>query len=124
MNKKVLVVDDSEIVLAMATEALVTKSYEVWTSLSASAADRFIYSAERPDVIIMDVMMPMLDGDKKTRILKSEVSTRDIPVLLLSSKPESELARLVAECGADGYIRKPFTYRELIDSIEAVFAEK
>ena len=123
MNKRVLVVDDSEIVLAMASEALAAKGYEVCTALSAAAADRFIYSDERPDVIIMDVMMPMQDGDKKTLMLKSEASTRDIPVLLLSSKSESELARLAAESGADGYIRKPFTFREFIESIEVISAK-
>lgn len=121
MDKRVLVVDDSIIVLTMANEALAAKGFKVSTALSASDADRFIYSAEKPDIIIMDVMMPMLDGDRKTRMLKDEASTRDIPVLLLSSKPEKELALLVAESGADGYIRKPFTFRELIDSIEAVF---
>ena len=118
-----LVVDDSEIVLAMASEALAAKGYEVSIALSASDADRFIYSDKRPELIIMDIMMPMLDGDRKTRMLKGEVSTRDIPVLLLSSKPESELAKLAAESGADGYIRKPFTFRELTASIEAVFVE-
>lgn len=121
MNKRVLVVDDSEIVLAMASEALVARGYEVSTALTASAADRVIFSDERPDIIIMDVMMPILNGDKKTRMLKDEVSTRDIPVLLLSSKPESELERLAAESGADGYIRKPFTFRELTESVEVFF---
>lgn len=121
MTKKVLVVDDSIIVLAMANEALAAKGYKVSTAVNASDADRFIYSDEMPDIIIMDVMMPMLDGDRKTRMLKDEASTRDIPVLLLSSKPEKELVLLAAESGADGYIRKPFTFRELIDSIEAVF---
>lgn len=124
MAKRVLVVDDSIIVLAMANEALAAKGYNVSTAVNASDADRFIYSDEMPDIIIMDVMMPMIDGDRKTRMLKDEASTRDIPVLLLSSKPEKELARLAAESGADGYIRKPFTFRELIDSIEAVFNNK
>lgn len=123
MNKRVLVVDDSEIVLAMASEALAAKGFEVSIASSAYDADRFIYSDKRPEIIIIDVMMPMLDGDMKTRMLKSEVSTRDIPVLLLSSKPESELAKLAAESRADGYIRKPFTFRELTESIEAVLAK-
>lgn len=124
MAKRVLVVDDSIIVLTMADEALAAKGYKVSTALNAFDADRFIYSDEIPDIIIMDVMMPMIDGDRKTRMLKDEASTRDIPVLLLSSKPEKELALLAAESGADGYIRKPFTFRELIDSIEAVFNNK
>ncbi len=120
MNKRVLVVDDSEIVLEKASEALIAKGYEVFTALSAQDSDRFIYGHSRPDVIIMDVMMPMLDGDRKARMLKSDAATSDIPVLLLSSKPEIELMQLVSESGADGFIRKPFTFKEMIEKIESV----
>lgn len=115
---KVLVVDDSEIVLEKATEALTSRGYEVSTAVSAASADAYIYGDCRPDIIILDVMMPLLDGDKKARMLKDDILTREIPVLLLSSKNEEELALLTAESGADGYIRKPFTYREMIDKIE------
>ena len=124
MNKRVLVIDDSEIVLEMASEALITKGYEVLTALSARDADRFIYGDSRPDIIIIDVMMPALDGDRKTRMLKDDSATSGIPVLLLSSKSEKELAQLVTESGADGFIRKPFTFREMIARIEAVTAKK
>ena len=122
MSKKVLVIDDSEIVLAMASEALIAKGYEVVTALSARDADRFIYCENRPDIIIIDVMMPTLDGDKKTKMLKDDSATSEIPVLLLSSKSERELAQLVTESGADGFIRKPFTFREMIERIEAATA--
>ena len=122
MSKRVLVIDDSEIVLAMASEALIAKGYEVVTALSARDADRFIYCEKRPDIIIIDVMMPTLDGDKKTKMLKDDSATNEIPVLLLSSKSERELAQLVTESGADGFIRKPFTFREMIERIEAATA--
>jgi CheY-like chemotaxis protein len=118
MKKRVLVVDDSEIVLAKAHEALTAGGYEVSTALSAAAADRYIYGDSRPEIIILDVMMPVLDGDKKAKLLKGDDLTRDIPILLLSSKNEEELARLVAESGANGFIRKPFTYREMIGAIK------
>lgn len=123
MGKRVLVVDDSEIVLEMASEALVARGYEVLTALSARDADRFIYSESRPDIIIIDVMMPALDGDKKTRLLKDDPDVSKIPVLLLSSKSEKELAQLVTESGADGYLRKPFTFREMLEKIETVTAQ-
>lgn len=122
MSYRVLVVDDSEIVLEMAREALNAKGYKVVTAVSARDADVFIYGDCRPDVIIIDVMMPSLDGDVKTKMLKDDPATKGIPVLLLSSKSEEELARLSSESGADGYIRKPFTFREMIEKIEAVTA--
>jgi DNA-binding response OmpR family regulator len=124
MSKRVLVVDDSEIVLEKASEALKPKGYEVLTALNAYSADSIIYGDKRPDVIIMDVMMPMLDGDKKTRILKDDATVCDIPVLLLSSKSDSELVKLAAESGADGFIRKPFTFSELLEKIETVTTKK
>lgn len=115
MAKRVLVVDDSEIVLEKAVEALESAGIDVFTALNTVEADRYIYGDNRPDLIIMDVMMPLLDGDVKTKMLKSEESTRNIPIYLLSSKPESELSRLATESLADGYIRKPFTSKDIID---------
>lgn len=116
--KRVLVVDDSEIVLVKAVEALGCCGYEVSTALNADAADVIIYSSSRPDIIILDVMMPVLDGDKKARILKSDDATKGIPILLMSSKPEDELAALASESGADGYLRKPFSSDEMVQKIE------
>jgi len=121
MMKRVLVVDDSKIVLEKALEALGCRGYEVSTALSADAADAIIYSSSRPDIIILDVMMPVLDGDKKTRILKADDATKGIPILLMSSKPEDELAALASESGADGYLRKPFASDEMVQKIESTF---
>jgi len=69
-------------------------------------------------------MMPALDGDRKTRMLKDDSATSEIPVLLLSSKSEKELTQLVCESGADGFIRKPFTFREMIERIDTVTVKK
>ncbi|HZV80692.1 MAG TPA: response regulator [Geobacteraceae bacterium] len=114
MKKRVLVVDDSEIVLAKAGEVLVAGGYEVQTALSAQNADVYLYGENRPDLVIMDVMMPHLDGDKKARLLKSDEVTRGIPILLLSSKSEDELGLLVRESGCEGFIRKPFTSEQMV----------
>ena len=64
---------------------------------------------------MLDVMLPILDGDKKAKMLKDNPLTRDIPILLLSSKPEEELRWLVTESGADGYVEKPFGHRQLVE---------
>jgi DNA-binding response OmpR family regulator len=120
--KRVLVVDDSKTVLDMARDALEKNGYEVITVLNAREADIFIFGSEKPDIIIMDVMLPVLDGDKKTRMLKDNEATRGIPILLLSSKPEQELLYLVAESGADGFIRKPFASRQFVTKVEEAMA--
>lgn len=117
-RKRVLVVDDSEIVLEMARDMLEEGGFEVVTAASAMEANEYIFCENKPALIIMDVMLPMLDGDKKTKMLKENELTRNIPVLLLSSKPESELRWLVQESGADGFLRKPFTKRLMIAKVE------
>lgn len=117
-KKKILVVDDSEIVLAMAREALEEGGFEVVTALSAMEADGCIFGQMKPDLIILDVMLPVLDGDKKAKMLKDNERTRSIPILLLSSKPDEELRCLVKESGADGFIRKPFVNRQIVMKVE------
>jgi DNA-binding response OmpR family regulator len=123
VRKRVLVVDDSEIVLDMARQALEEGGFEVVTATSAMEANEYIFCENKPAVIIMDVMLPMLDGDKKAKMLKENELTREIPILLLSSKPEKELRWLVEESGADGFLRKPFTKRLMVAKVEETIRE-
>lgn len=117
MKKRVLVVDDSEIVLGKASEALVEGGYDVNTALGAMEADVYLYGTNRPDLVILDVMMPQIDGDKKAKLLKRDDRTKDIPILLLSSKSEDELLSLAREACCDGFIRKPFTADQLVAKV-------
>lgn len=119
--KKILIIDDSELVLAMAKDALEGAGYEVFTASNGIEANSYIFSTHnRPDLILMDIMMPLLDGNKKAKILKQQPHSQDIPIMFISSKPEAELAALVAEAGADGYICKPFSPAGIIGSVRKV----
>ncbi len=118
MKKRILVVDDSETALAMVREALEEGGFDVVTALDAKEADRHLNAAQQPDLVIIDVMMPGLAGDKKAKMLKENKRTRNIPVLLLSSKPQNELEWLVHESGADGFIRKPFGFRQIVEQVK------
>lgn len=113
MTKKILIIDDSELVLAMAKDALDQAGFQVLTASNGIEGNRYIFSKDRPDLIIMDIMMPMLDGNKKAKLLKQNEVSRDIPILFLSSKSEQEMQELATEAGADGYILKPFTAAEI-----------
>ncbi len=120
-GKKILVIDDSELVLAMASDALKGAGYEVFTATNGIEANSFIFSTtSRPDLIIMDIMMPLLDGNKKAKILKEKDFSKDIPIMFISSKSEAELEKLVEESGADGYITKPFTSQGIVNSVRTV----
>ena len=118
----ILIIDDSELVLAMAKDALDQAGYQVVTATNGIEANRYIFSKERPDLIIMDIMMPMLDGNKKAKILKENEVSRNIPILLLSSKSEEEMRQLAEEAGADGYILKPFSPTEISSCVRKCLA--
>lgn len=121
MSSKVLVIDDSPLVLAMASDALTAAGFDVFTATNGIEANSFIFSTNnRPDLIILDIMMPLLDGNKKAKILKEKDFSKDIPILFISSKDESELAKMVEESGADGYISKPFTPQSIVSSVRKV----
>ncbi|QXE91777.1 response regulator [Geomonas subterranea] len=122
MREKILIIDDSELVLAMAKDALDQAGYQVVTATNGIEANRFIFSKDKPDLIIMDIMMPMLDGNKKAKLLKENEVSRDIPILLLSSKSEGEMRQLVDEAKANGYILKPFTPGQITDAVRAALA--
>jgi CheY-like chemotaxis protein len=68
-------------------------------------------------MLIIDVLMPMLNGDQKVRLLKGRESSRNIPVVLMSTKPEAELKALAAAAGADGYLLKPVKKEALLQMV-------
>lgn len=117
-KQRILIVDDSELVLAMAKDALEEAGYEVLTATNGIEANSFIFSKDKPDLIILDVMLPMLDGNKKAKLLREKEFSKQIPILLISSKPDEELTRLAAEAGVDGYIRKPFSAKGIRDKVQ------
>lgn len=116
--KRVVVIDDSKLILAVAADALEGAGYEVIITDSGIEANQYIYASRRPDLILIDVMMPMLNGDRKVRLLKDRESSRHIPVLLMSTKPGTELEELVKSSGADGFIQKPFSNASLLRQVQ------
>jgi len=119
MSKKILVIDDSPLVLAMASDALQAAGFDVFTATNGIEANSFIFSTNnRPDLIILDIMMPLLDGNKKAKILKEKDFSKDIPILFISSKDEAELSKLAADSDVDGYICKPFTPQTIVNSVK------
>ena len=123
-KQKILLIDDSEIVLVTARKALEEKGFEVITAMRAIDANKYVFCQDQPDLIILDVMLPMLDGDRKAKMLKDNELSRDIPILLISSKPEPELQRLVTQCGADGFIRKPFADEQIVAKVQDTLRKK
>ena len=104
-KKKILLIDDSEITLAMEKDALESRGYEVRATATLIEFEKTL-QVWRPDVILTDIHMPEAKGTDICRTLKNEYGTQDIPIVLFSSLGDEELARLAEQVGADGYLSK------------------
>ncbi len=122
MNKgKILVVDDEINITQILEFSIGAEGYEV---ISAQNGEEAIDKArrEQPDLIILDIMMPIIDGYEACRILKSNPLTKNIPVVLLTAKGRDIDKRLGYEVGATDYIIKPFSPNKLIDRIHELLS--
>lgn len=118
-NEKVLVVDDEEDILELLSFNLSREGYRVLCAASGEEALRMAQS-EAPDLIVLDLMLPGIDGLEATRILKNDTGTGDIPIVMLTAKGEEADIVTGLELGADDYITKPFSTRVLIARVKAV----
>jgi CheY-like chemotaxis protein len=121
-TRRIVVIDDSKLVLAVAADALQSAGFEVITTDSGIEANQYIYASRRPDLILIDVMMPLLNGDRKVKLLKERETSRHIPVVLMSTKPTEELQKLAQTSGADGFIQKPFDENSLVRQVRRILA--
>ncbi|TEB05807.1 Alkaline phosphatase synthesis transcriptional regulatory protein PhoP [Pelotomaculum schinkii] len=115
---KILVVDDEKNILELVRFNLEREGYQVLTSLDGMSALGLARS-ETPDLILLDIMLPEMDGLEVCRELHRDPLTKDIPIVMLSAKAD-ELDRVLGlEMGADDYITKPFSPRELVARVKA-----
>ena len=112
---KILIVDDDKNLLEVIKYNLVNASYSVVLAEDGTQAVE-VARREKPDLIILDIMLPGIDGFEVCRILRNEMS---VPILMLSAKID-EIDKVVGlELGADDYITKPFSIRELLARVKA-----
>jgi two-component system alkaline phosphatase synthesis response regulator PhoP len=119
---KILVVDDEIYIVHILDFSLGMEGYEVITALDGEQAVERA-QAEKPDLIVLDIMMPKLDGYETCKILKGDPATRDIPVILLSAKGRNIDQKIGFEVGADDYITKPFSPRKLVERINGILGQ-
>lgn len=115
----VLVVDDNVWMQRVLAKTLL--SFSITPNIASNAYDA-IGSAvnDRPHAIILDVVMPEIDGLQTLRLLKSMHVTRDIPVLVVTAAGDADSMGIALRLGADGFIRKPFTRASLQEKLQAV----
>lgn len=118
-GKTVLIVDDEPAIREMIAVALEMADYECLEAEDAREAHTLIVD-KQPDIILLDWMLPSTSGIELARRLKKEETTADIPIIMLTAKVEEDNKIRGLEVGADDYITKPFSPRELIARLKAV----
>jgi CheY-like chemotaxis protein len=114
-KRKILIVDDEPSVRRLVGTMLKKKFLVLEAEDGSQAID--IACIEKPDLILMDIMMPKMDGYTSCYTLKQEPATRSIPIIMLTAIDLKLNLKFSQEIGADGYITKPFTKKALLDNI-------
>lgn len=118
MAMTILVVDDEEPIQELLKFNLENEGYNVLTAFDGPAALKMI-EEKRPDLVVLDVMLPGMDGLEVCNQLRQNSKLRDLPVIMLTAKGEEIDKVLGLELGADDYLTKPFSPRELLARIRA-----
>lgn len=124
MRYKILLVEDSKVVQQMYRNKLTLEQFNVTTADNGMDAIK-ILSQEKPDIILLDLMMPIMDGFKVLQIIKSDPKLKNIPVLVFSAKGQPEEVEKALNLGAEGYIIKATTKpNEVIEKIRGILSQK
>ena len=119
---RILVVDDEIYIVHILDFSLGMEGYEVITALDGEQALEKMRT-EKPDLIVLDIMMPKLDGYEVCKTIKGNPETAHIPVILLSANGRNVDQKLGFDVGADDYITKPFSPRKLVERINQLLGQ-
>ena len=120
MSKLILIIEDEEDLVTSLEYRLQQEGYRTRSALTGTQGLALAHKAPRPDLVLLDLMLPDIAGTEVCLRLKGEPATRTIPILMLTAKGE-EIDRIVGfEVGADDYVVKPYSVRELVLRIRAI----
>jgi len=119
-GQKILLIDDHATVRSLIETMLALRGYQVLHALDGGSGLQ-VARQERPDLILLDVMMPGLDGFEVCRRLKSDPLTSDIPVVFLSARDDRLSAEMGRQCGGVAYLRKPFRTQDVLGLLQEQF---
>jgi CheY-like chemotaxis protein len=119
MSKKILLVDDSATVLMMERMILAAERFEIVTA-SNGREGQAKAKAEKPDLILMDIVMPQLNGLEACKALRADPETRHIPIILVTTRGEAESLEQGYENGCNDYVTKPVNSAELLSKVRSL----
>lgn len=122
-KERILVVDDEEDILELVRFNLAREGYVLICTTSGEKTLE-IARKEHPDLLVLDLMLPGIDGLEVAKILKNDVKTKDIPIIMLTAKGEEADIVTGLELGADDYVTKPFSPRVLVARVRAALRRK
>jgi len=120
MPKKILAVDDERHIVRLVQVNLERQGYQVVTAFDGKEALEKIES-ENPDLVVLDVMMPYMDGFEVLQTIRKNPNTRDLPVIMLTAKAQDADVFRGWQQGVDCYLTKPFNPMELITFVRRIF---
>lgn len=120
-TKTILICDDDKFITEVTRKILERQGYGVHTLEDCNDLLENVMRL-KPDLILMDLMIPVIGGDAAVRLLKHNPGTQDIPVIIFSG--DSEIGKIASESEADDFIKKPFSLLELQNKISALLMEK
>ena len=123
MSKRILIVEDQEDNRTILRDALSTVGYELIEALNGKDGVRLAQS-ERPDLILMDIQLPEMDGYEATQQIKSIAELKTIPIIAVTSYALSGDEAKARAAGCDGYIAKPFSPRELLAKVRKYLSDE
>ncbi|NJC88892.1 MAG: response regulator [Desulfuromonas sp.] len=119
---KILLIDDHRTVLRLLEAILKLKGYELLYAENGQLG-MAMARQEQPDLILLDVMMPEIDGFKVCQYLKGQPETARIPVVFLTARGAEDDLETGRKVGAEGFMTKPFLAREVLDTVERLLAD-
>ena len=116
---RILLVDDEPSIVKMVGKRLAVEGFEVLVAMDGQEALKKA-QMESPQLIILDLMLPKLNGYEVCTMLKQDARYQKIPIIMFSAKAQEKDERLGLECGANAYVRKPFQAKELLEQVRAL----
>ena len=118
---KILLVDDEPSIVKMVGKRLEVEGFQVIVAMDGQDGLQKAQT-EQPNLIILDLMLPKLNGYEVCTMLKQDTRYQKIPIMMFTAKAQDKDEKLGMECGANAYLRKPFRAQELLDKIRALLA--
>lgn len=122
-KRRILVVDDEPNIVQTLKDRLEMNDYEVLTACNGKEGFDTAVS-EQPEVILLDVIMPIMDGHEMLETLRKDPKGKDISVIMLTARSQTEDIVRANACGIEDYIVKPFDLSELLEKIERIYEGK